>query len=344
MDVIARRSRASVAEFVDDGAFLTLAGLVPASVHLKLEGLNLAGSIKLKTALGLLESLDEQGLINQDTVLIESSSGNLGVALSMVCASRGLRFTCVVDPNTSAHNKKIMAAYGATIVMVEQKDANGGYLGTRIAYVQDCLARDARYVWLNQYSNPANAAIHRRLTAASIANAFPEIDYLFVGAGTTGTLMGCVDYFRAYRPATRIVAVDSIGSVTFGQPASKRYLPGLGSSRMPPIFKADGIFAMEQIPEAHTIAMCRHLARTRGLLVGASTGTVLAGLFGWRERIARGATVVAISPDFGERYLDTVYDDDWVRERFGAVPLDGDISQIPSFHSSVGSFVEELRQ
>jgi cysteine synthase A len=324
----------SIAEITNDTTFVTLGKFLPTDIYLKLEGLNLAGSIKLKTALGLIESLEKRGLIRENSILIESSSGNLGVALSMVCASRGLHFTCVVDPNTSAHNKKIMRAYGTTVVMVEKLDANGGYLGTRIAYVKETIQRDARYLWLDQYTNPANPQIHSRMTAASIAAAFPHIDYMFVGAGTTGTLMGCVNYFRAHRPTTKIIAVDSVGSVTFGQPAAKRYIPGLGASRQPPIFDTAGLHALEQVPESDAIVMCRYLARERGLLAGGSTGTVLAGLYGWRERIPEGATVVAISPDFGERYLDTIYDDDWVLKCFGESSLAGEIDRIQASSQS----------
>jgi cysteine synthase A len=215
----------------------------------------------------------------------------------------------------------MMKALGATIVMVDQRDENGGFLGTRIAYINEILVQDRRYFWLNQYANPENPASHARTTARSIANKFEHIDYLFIGAGTTGTLMGCVQFFQEHRPHTKIVAVDSVGSVTFGRPAGKRYIPGLGTSRRPEIFSPDGIYAFEMIDESDAIAMCRYIARTNGLLGGGSTGTVLAGVHRWRERIPAHSTVVAISPDLGERYLDTIYDDHWVMERFGNKPL-----------------------
>lgn len=305
-----------ISDIVNDGVFLRLRHFGLENFHLKLEGLNPAGSIKLKTALGLIDDMVARGLISDDTILIESSSGNLGVALSMICAERRLSFTCVVDPNTSAHSIKIMKAFGANVVVVERLDSNGGYLGTRIGYIRDLLERDRRYVWLNQYENPNNPAIHARMTARSISEAFERVDYLFVGTGTSGTLMGCVRHFRDRSPHTRIVAVDSIGSVTFGLPAGKRYIPGLGASQPPPIFDPAGIHAFEMVSEADAVTMCRYLARTDGLLGGGSTGTVVAGVYAWRDRIPKDATVVAISPDCGERYLDTVYDDSWVDRHF----------------------------
>ena len=315
----------TITSIINDANFIQLRGLGVSQLHLKLESLNPAGSVKMKAAVAMINDAEARGCLKRDTVLIESSSGSLGVALSMVCAARGYHFTCVVDPNTSAHNVKMMKALGADIVVVTQRDENGGFLGTRIAYINETVARDPRYLWLNQYANPENPGAHARSTGPSIAAAFEHVDYLFIGAGTTGTLMGCVQYFRQYRPRTRIVAVDSIGSVTFGHPAGKRYVPGLGTSRRPEIYSPEGIHAFEMVDEAEAIAMCRHLARTNGLLAGGSTGTVLCGVQHWRERLPTNATVVAISPDLGERYLDTVYNDQWVLERFGEralAPLD----------------------
>lgn len=306
-----------ISDAVNDGTFLRLHHFGLKNFYLKLESLNPAGSIKLKTALGLIDDVTGRGLLADDTILIESSSGNLGVALSMICAERGRSFTCVVDPNTSGHSVKIMKAFGTNVVVVNKHDSNGGYLGTRIAYIRDLIARDRRYVWLNQYENPNNAGIHARMTARSISEAFQRVDYLFVGTGTAGTLMGCLRHFREHSPHTRVVAVDSVGSVTFGRPAGKRYIPGLGASQRPPLFDPEGIHALESVAEADAVRMCRHLARTCGLLGGGSTGTVVAGVLAWRDRLPEGATVVAIAPDSGERYLDTVYDDEWVSRHFG---------------------------
>jgi 2,3-diaminopropionate biosynthesis protein SbnA len=307
----------------NDLSFLEVRGLCHGRVFLKVEALNPAGSIKLKTAAGMIGALEREGRIRRGARLIESSSGNLGVALAAICAERGYNFTCVIDPNTIEQNRKIIEAFGAKVIVIRERDANGGYLGSRIRHIEEIVSRDPKTIWLNQYANPANPAAHYDTTARSIAETFERIDYLFVGAGTTGTLMGCKSFFRTHRPHTRVIAVDSIGSVTFGFPPSPRFIPGLGTSRRPEIFDPEGLFALERIEESDAVLMCRWLARSHGLLAGGSTGTVLAGLHAWFDRIPQDAVVVAISPDLGERYLDTVYSDDWVHEKFGEGPLSG---------------------
>ena len=307
-------------EVFHDDVFTPIDGILHQPVFVKIEAFNTAGSVKVKTALNLMNTMEADGQILPHSKIIESSSGNLGVALSMICAGRGYAFTCVVDPNASPRNIKIMEALGAHIVMITKLDENGGYLGSRIQYIKQQLARDPRYVWTNQYANPANVQAHQQWTGAAIDRCFPRLDYLFVGAGTTGTLMGCVKHFSKHRPGVKIVAVDAAGSVTFGRKAGKRHIPGLGTSRRPEIFNPAGLHAMEVIDERTTIGMCRYLARHQGFLGGGSTGTVLAAVRAWKPRLPRDAVVVAISPDLGERYLDTIYNDDWVQARFGHVP------------------------
>ncbi|MEV6976018.1 2,3-diaminopropionate biosynthesis protein SbnA [Kitasatospora sp. NPDC093806] len=312
-------------ELVHDDVFLDLGGFIPGvDLILKIEGLNPAGSIKLKTALALIEDAERRGVLRPGGSVIESSSGNLGVALSSVCAARGYAFTCVVDPNTSAQNLALMSAYGATVHLVDQRDANGGFLQSRIDHIQRRLAEDPDLLWLNQYANPANPRAHHDWTAAAIARAVPNPDFLFIGAGTTGTLMGCAEFFREHSPSTRIVAVDAEGSITFGHPAGRRYIPGLGTSRRPEVFRPGLVEDVELVPEREAVRMCRALARQRGLAPGGSTGSVLAAVARRRDRLPAGAKVVAISPDSGERYLSTVYDDGWVAEKFGA-PAPGDV-------------------
>jgi 2,3-diaminopropionate biosynthesis protein SbnA len=310
-----------VSELFQDDVFVPIEGILDQPIFVKIEGLNLGGSVKVKTALGLIRTLEAEGRLNASSKLIESSSGNLGVALSMICAGRGYAFTCVVDPNTSVRNIKIMEVFGARIVMISERDENGGFLGSRIRYIEQLIANDPDYLWTNQYANPANVEAHRRWTAAAIDRHFPRLDYLFVGAGTTGTLMGCVKHFKAHRPKVRIVAVDSVGSVTFGYPAGKRHIPGLGTSRRPEIFDPKGLHAVELVDERDSIIMCRHLARRHGFLCGGSTGTVLAAVRAWKRRLPREIVVAAISPDLGERYLDTIYNDEWVESRFGKLTV-----------------------
>jgi cysteine synthase A len=177
------------------------------------------------------------------------------------------------------------------------------------------------YRWLNQYANSGNWMGHYRTTAPEIAKAFPELDVLFVGAGTTGTLMGCARYFREMRPSMTIVAVDSVGSVTFGRPEGVRLIPGLGTSVRPEILDPEIVDAVVYVEETDTIRTCQELVR-HGYLFGGSTGTVVRGALDWLAANDTPAdlTTVAISPDLGYHYLDTVYDEKWVSNSFGPAP------------------------
>ncbi|MGX1850782.1 2,3-diaminopropionate biosynthesis protein SbnA [Streptomyces sp. NBC_01456] len=300
-----------------DDLFIRLDQLVPGrSVFLKLEGLNPAGSVKLKTAVALITAAEESGLRFPRTRLIESTSGNLGVALAMVCAAKGYPLTCVTDPNATVRSRRLMAVLGAEVVVIDTRDAHGGFLQSRIDYIGERLRREPDLHWLNQYANPAGPQAHRDRTGRAIVEGIGHLDYAFIGVGTTGTLMGCAEYLRRHSPATRIVAVDAVGSVTFGGPAARRHLPGLGTSRRPEILDTKNIDDIVLISEADSVAMCRTLARERGLLLGGSTGTVLCAVQDSAKKIPEGSVVVAISPDFGDRYLETIYDDAWVAERW----------------------------
>lgn len=300
-----------------DDCFLRLDGFGTGKVYLKLEGLNPAGSVKLRPAIWMVETLEAQGRIRPGYHhIVESSSGNLGIALALVCKVKGYRFTCVTDPNVNPWAVKVMQAYGATVVVVRERDAEGGYLGTRIGRIRRMLDADPHLVWTNQYANPANAGAHEAVTAPEIHRAFPDLDYLFVGAGTTGTLVGCARYFARHNPKTKVIAVDAVGSVTFGGPAGPRHIPGLGTSRRPEIADLHEPDEIVFVPERDAVRTCQGLLDSYGLLAGGSTGSVLSAVEHYP--FPPDSTVVAISPDFGDRYVDTLYDPEWVDARFPA--------------------------
>jgi cysteine synthase A len=307
-----------VQDIVLDDVFLDLPDFVPhGQLLLKLEGLNPAGSIKMKTAVGLVDSLASKGLF-EDGRLIESSSGNLGIALGIICAQRGYPLLIVTDPNVSSHAEKMMRALGVDVVKVTERDSNGGYLQTRIDYIHAEMERDSRLVWLNQYANQANVAAHRERTAEQLYRQVGPPDALVIGVGTAGTLMGCLEYFGRHSPATRIVAADSEGSVTLGGPPARRWIPGVGASRTPEIFRDTGTFERILVAETETVRMCRRIARDYGLLIGGSTGTALVAAERTSRSLPNGCRVVVISPDLGDKYLDTVYSDFWVRAHLPA--------------------------
>jgi N-(2-amino-2-carboxyethyl)-L-glutamate synthase len=305
-------------EFNAERLFVDLRPALGHPLFLKCEGLNFAGSIKMKAALAMVEAAERAGRLRPGSVLVESSSGNLGVALSMIAASKGYGFVCVTDVRCNPASRRMMEALGARVHVIREPDPQGGYLGARIDCVRDLCASASHYVWLDQYSSPDNWRAHFRSTAPAIAEEFPELDVLFVGAGTTGTLMGCARFFRQWHRRVRVVAVDSVGSVTFGGAPAPRMIPGLGTSVRPAQLDEEFVDDMVLVDEEDTIRACRSMAR-RGFLFGGSTGTVVSGALTWLAAHGDpGCTAVAIAPDLGERYLDTVYHDGWVENVFGA--------------------------
>ncbi len=309
-------------ELLESDVYVNLLEQFGRDLHLKCEGFNFAGSVKLRTAASLVESLERAGKLNPDSVLVESSSGNLGIAVAVIAASKGLRFVCVTDPRCSPSTVRLIRALGSQVVTVDRRDDNGGYLGSRIAHVRSMCEEDDRYLWLNQYENPANWMAHYDITAPEICKQFPDLDVLFVGAGTCGTLMGCAKYLRDNGSRVKVVAVDAQGSVTFGGAPQRRLIPGLGASVTPPLYEGGLVDETVSVSEVDTIRTCRALAG-HGLLFGGSTGTVVHAALQWLERHDSGRTLrsAAIAPDLGERYLATIYDDEWVRSHYGAQAL-----------------------
>jgi 2,3-diaminopropionate biosynthesis protein SbnA len=310
--------------FNEDELFVDLEPIVGQSLFLKCEGFNFAGSIKLKAAAEMMEAACRDGLLGPDSILVESSSGNLGVALSMIAASKGYRFVCVTDSRCNLSTRLLMEALGSTVHTITEPDAAGGFLGARLDYVRALCASDDRYVWLSQYTNPGNWRAHYRTTAPAIARQFPQLDVLFIGAGTTGTLTGCARWFRDCHRPVHVVAVDSRGSVTFGGSPGRRMIPGLGASVRPPLLDESLVDEVVHVEEADTVRACHRLAR-RGFLFGGSTGTVVSAATSWLARHDAGRlTAVAIAPDLGERYLDTIYQANWIEAIYGKGVLQGD--------------------
>ena len=308
--------------FNADDLFVDLEPIFELPLFLKCEGLNFAGSIKLKAASAMVAAAEEDGRLGPGSIIVESSSGNLGVALSMIAASKGYRFVCVTDSRCNLSTRLLMEALGAEVQVITEPDPRTGFLGARIDHVRGLCASDPRYVWLDQYTNAGNWGAHYRTTAPAIARQFPELDVLFVGAGTTGTLMGCARWFKENRPSVRIVAVDAVGSVSFGAPAARRMIPGLGMAIRPPLLDERYIDEVVWVEEPDAIRTCHRLAR-RGFLFGGSTGTAVSGAVDWLTRHhGEGLTAVTVSPDLGERYLDTIYHSNWVQGVYGNDVLD----------------------
>ncbi|GAA4839705.1 hypothetical protein GCM10023201_31910 [Actinomycetospora corticicola] len=305
-------------QFNTHDLFVDLRPIVDQALFCKVEGMNFAGSVKLKAAAAMVEAAEIAGQLNPWSIIVESSSGNLGVALAMVSANRGYRFICVTDDRCNPQTRRLMETYGAEVHVISTPHPETGLLGARLEHLKDLCDRNPDTVWLNQYENPANAGAHYAATAPAIARAFPGLEVLFVGAGTCGTLMGNARWFKQHRPDVRVVAIDVEGSVSFGGPASPRHIPGLGMGMTPPALDRSLVDDVVVVPETDTVRMCQRLAM-RGFLFGGSTGTVVAGAARWLARHATPTTpAVTLAPDQGERYLDTVYSPAWREEHYGS--------------------------
>lgn len=290
-------------------------------VYAKLEGANPGGSAKDRPALGILRAGVEAGAVRPGTVVVESSSGNMGIGLAQACRYLGLRFVCVVDVRTTAQHLAILRAYGAEVDVVEEPDpATGEFLPARLERVRRLLDRFPGSFWPDQFGNEANPAAHRQGTMREIATALGgRVDYLFCATSTCGTLRGCSDYVRAAGLRTRIVAVDALGSVIFGGPPARRRIPGLGSGLLPGIFRPGCADGQVHVDDLDCVLGCRRLVEREALLMGGSSGGVFTAFERSQAEIPDGAACVLVFCDRGERYLDTVFSDAWVREHFGAL-------------------------
>jgi cysteine synthase A len=283
----------------------------------KLEGYNPSGSVKDRAALFILSSQLEGGNISRKTEIIESSSGNFGISLSVFCKKFGLHFTCVIDPNINPINETIMRSLGADVIKVNKKDKNGGYLLERIAVVKKFIDEIKDSYWTNQYSNPLNARAYLSL-GEELLKDISKLDYVFLGVSSGGTITGVSRKIKEKSPGTRIIAVDVKGSVIFNQKPKKRYLPGIGSSLKPSILKEALIDEVVIVDEESSINECYNLLRNESLFCGGSSGSVMAavGKYFSNKKIKSKINVAMVFADRGERYLNTVYNEHWLEKRF----------------------------
>jgi N-(2-amino-2-carboxyethyl)-L-glutamate synthase len=284
----------------------------------KLELLNPGGSVKDRPARFMIEQALESGAIDRDTHLVESSSGNLGVAVAMVAKAHGLEFTCVVDPKACPANVDLIRRLGANIVRVTEPDDHGGYLKSRLERVGELLDEMPNAYWINQYGNDLNWQAHYRWTAQEILDDLDApVDHLVLAVSTTGTAMGIGRRLREAFPGLRVVAVDAHGSAIFGDEPAPRELPGLGSSIVPDLLDPHEVDEVVHVTDAEATQGCLDLVETEGIFAGGSSGAVVAALRRLLPDLSPASRVVTILPDRGERYLDTVYSADW-QARVGA--------------------------
>jgi N-(2-amino-2-carboxyethyl)-L-glutamate synthase len=286
----------------------------------KLESFNPGGSVKDRAALSIIRHALETGGIRPGTTVIESSSGNMGIGLAQACAYFGLRFICVVDPKTTKQNIHILQAYGAEVDVVSKPDpVTKEFLSARIRRVQNLLRSTPNSYWPNQYSNIYNAKAHYQ-TMHEVATALDgKVDYLFCSTSTCGTLRGCAEYALAHNMKTKVFAVDAVGSVVFGGSPKKRLIPGHGAAHSPGLYQPGLADRCIQVSDLDCVIGCRRLLRREAIMAGGSSGGVLMAVERVKDDIPAGAVCAVLFPDRGERYLDTIYSDVWVKKHFGAV-------------------------
>ena len=284
----------------------------------KLEYVNPVGSIKDRSAYWILKRAAERGDICEETTVIESSSGNFATALATYTSLVGLAFIPVIDPNIASTYESFLRRMCPTVVRVEDRDDTGGYLKTRLAMVERLCVSIPNAYWTNQYGNLDAMEAHYELTAKEICDDFDALDYAFIGVSTAGTIAGVSRRLKERYPNVQVIAVDAEGSVIFGGAPRKRYIPGIGSSIVPPLLSHARIDDVVLIPERETVQACRELLTTHGLFVGGSSGAAYAAIKRYASRMVgrKRPTVLFLCADRGTPYLDTVFDTNWAT-RFG---------------------------
>lgn len=276
----------------------------------KLEFLNPGGSVKDRAARHIVTQGLEAGAIKPTSHLVESSSGNFGIALAMVCRIYGLPLTVVVDPDITPANEALLRQFGATVDMVTERDEGGTHLHRRLQRVAELTERLPEAVWINQYANDLNWRAHLATGEEILQQVDGPVDYLVAAVSTSGTIRGVAHALRRQHPALRVVAVDAVGSVIFGGRPQPRRIPGIGASRVPELLRPGQIDQVIQVSDEEAISGCRTLLSREGIFAGGSSGSVVSaiGRLPIVPPAGRPARVVTLLPDRGERYLGLVYD------------------------------------
>ncbi|MFJ5309795.1 pyridoxal-phosphate dependent enzyme [Streptomyces sp. NPDC088350] len=281
---------------------------------LKLEAENITGSIKDRTAIGLILMLERERPLTPGTVVVESTSGNLGIAMASLLRQIDCRFIAVIDPRTPGATRERLTRLGAETVLVDTPDQYGGYLISRLNEVARLLELHPGYRWPDQYRNSANPRIHERTTGREIAEqGGSACDGVYVAVSTGGTLAGVSSYLRRHRPDMHIVAVDAAGSQAITESAGRRVVPGIGSSLRSSFLDASCYDDFAAVGAAESFAMCRVLREDLELAVGGSSGCVISAMVAAAER-RKTLFPLCLCPDEGTKYLDTFYSDRWLAD------------------------------
>jgi cysteine synthase A len=275
-----------------------------AEIAAKLEFFNPAGSVKDRIAVSMIDAAEGAGLLTAETIILEPTSGNTGIALAMVCAARGYRCAFTMPETMSKERRMLLRGYGAELVLTPGPEGMAG----AIAKAEEMAKGDSRYFIPQQFENPANPAIHRRTTAEEIwSDTEGRIDIFVAGVGTGGTITGVGQVLKERKPSVQIVAVEPAASpVLSGGVKGPHPIQGIGAGFVPAILDVEVMDEIITVENQDAFDTAHRLAKEEGLLVGISSGAaVWAALQVARRPENTGKLIVVIVPSFGERYLST---------------------------------------
>ncbi|HZC91811.1 MAG TPA: cysteine synthase A [Mycobacterium sp.] len=277
---------------------------VNADVVAKLESFNPAASVKDRLGVALIDAAEAAGLITPETIILEPTSGNTGIALAQVAAARGYRLVLTMPETMSVERRKLLLAYGAELILTPGAEGMPG----AIAKAEELAKTDQRYFVPQQFENPANPAIHRKTTAEEVwRDTDGKVDIFVAGVGTGGTITGVAQVIKERKPDTQFIAVEPAASpVLSGGQKGPHPIQGIGAGFVPPVLDLDLVDEIITVGNDDAINLARRLAREEGLLAGISSGAaVVAALQVARRPENAGKLIVVVLPDFGERYLST---------------------------------------
>ncbi|NLD56988.1 MAG: cysteine synthase A [Methanomicrobiales archaeon] len=274
-----------------------------ADVIVKVESFNPMSSVKDRIGVAMIDDAEQKGLINKDTIILEATSGNTGVALAFVSAARGYKFTLVMPETMSIERRKLAKAFGAELVLTPGAEGMKG----AVARAEQMAKENPKYFFVTrQFENPANPEIHKKTTAEEIwRDTDGTVDILVAGVGTGGTITGIADVIRKRKPSFRAIAVEPDASpvLSGGSPGAHR-IQGIGAGFVPTVLNRDLINEIVRVKNEDAFETARRLAREEGILAGISSGAALYAALGVARRPEnKGKTIVVILPDTGERYL-----------------------------------------
>jgi cysteine synthase A len=281
-----------------------LAAGAPGEILAKLEFYNPAHSVKDRIGLAMIEAAEAAGKIGPDTVIVEPTSGNTGIALAMVCAARGYRCTLVMPDTMSTERRTLLRAYGAELVLTPGSE---GMLGA-IRKAEELVAANPAWFMPQQFTNPANPAVHRRTTAEEIwRDTDGKADILVAGIGTGGTITGIGEVIKSRKPGFQVIAVEPEASPILSKGSKGPHpIQGIGAGFVPDVLNTTIYDEIITVRNEDAFATARAAAREEGLLVGISSGAALwAAIQVARRPENAGKLIVTIIPSFGERYLST---------------------------------------